>query len=255
MLISTLFIKEEIEMRKKFRQILGMATLSGKWIQRQPLWLFQGFIFTLGFAVTLFAWGRNLALKNLVVAYFITGSWGLGLNIIAQGIGWDRVYYFYDFYVASPLSLPMYFIGNVLGTLPFLLINLVPAMLIAMLIGMDISFLPLLLLLSIVSVMIGAFLSLSVILRLKNPTNISAITNPMHTFTTILPPIYYPLSLFPSMWREVALVMPTVSLMELGRVAAHIPTGCNPSLSFISLLLWLILSAVLVIKKLKWGLE
>jgi len=240
---------------ENLRQILGVAVLNGKWIQRQPLWIFQGVIMVLGLAVTLFAWGSEAALRNLVIAYLITGAWGLGLNIVAQIIGWNRVESDYEFYVASPITLPVYFLGTILGSMPFFLINLIPAIIFAIVLKMDVVFLPVLLLLSSISLVVGAFMSLSIILRLKNPTNISAITNPLYTLTTILPPVYYPLSLLPPIWKELALFVPTVPLMELGRWLAHIPIGYSPVFSLISLLSWLFIATILVAKKLKWGLE
>lgn len=245
----------EGETMKRPRQILGVAVLNGKWIQRQPLWMLQGFIMVLGLAITLFAWGSEAALRNLVVAYFIAGAWSLGLNIVAQIIGWDRVHLFYESYVASPITLPVYFVGAVLASMPFLLVNAAPAVALALLLQMDVSFLAPTLLLSAVSIVLGAFTSLSIILRLKRPTNISAITNPLNTFTVILPPVYYPLATLPPIWRKIALIVPTVSLMELGRWFAQVPTASTPILCSMSLLFWLAMVAILVGRRLKWGLE
>lgn len=248
------FMERDYDM-EKLRQILGVAVLNGKWVQRQPLWVFQGFIMVLGLAITLFAWGSEAALRNLVIAYFVTGAWSLGLNIVAQIIGWDRVHLFYESYVASPITLPAYFMGAILASLPFFLVNVAPAIVLALLLQMDISFLAPVLFLSAISIALGTFTSLAVILRLKNPTNISAITNPLNTLTTILPPVYYPLTSIPSIWRELALIVPTVSLMELSRWFAQIPVSCNLVFPIISLLSWLITVTILVGRRLKWGLE
>jgi ABC-2 type transport system permease protein len=102
---------------------------------------------------------------------------------------------------------------------------------------------------------LGSFLSLSIILRLKNLTNISAITNPLTTLTTLLLPIYYPLSFLHPALRMLALAIPTVPLMEIGRWLANIPSGQNILLSFKSLIIWIVIVTVLVSKRLKWGLE
>jgi len=240
---------------KLLRQILGIAVINGKWILRQPLWIVQSFIGVIGMTITLFAWGNNPALSNLVIAYLIVGSWSLGLNIVAQTIGWQRVDHVYEAYVASPISLPIYFTGTIIGSMPFFSAHLTTAIAVSLLCKMDISFVPIVLLISLVSLILGAFLSLSIILRLKNPTNISAITNPLQTLTTTLPPIYYPLTFVQPTLRELALIMPTVPLMEIGRWIASMPTGLNLAFSLVSLVAWIAIVTLLVAKKLKWGLE
>ena len=45
--------------------------------------------------------------------------------------------------------------------------------------------------------------------------NILAITNPLLTFTTVLPPVYYPLSAVPEELRLVCLLIPTTAMSEL----------------------------------------
>ncbi len=240
---------------QQLRQILGIAVLNGKWILRQPLWIFQSFIGVIGLTITLFAWGSNLALSNLVVAYLVIGSWGLGLNIVAQTIGWNRVGRVYESYVASNISLPIYFVGTIFGSTPFFAAHFSSAIVISALCQMDLALIPVALLLSLLSLILGTFLSLSIILRLKNPTNISAITNPLTTLTTILPPIYYPLSFLHPVLRMLSLAVPTVSLMEIGRWLANIPSSQDILLPFISLITWVVIVTVLVAKKLKWGLE
>ncbi|RLG39859.1 MAG: ABC transporter permease [Thermoproteota archaeon] len=240
---------------RRLRQILGIAVLRSRWIKRQYLWMFQGFVGVVGFTITLFVWGGTDAIRNLIIALFIVGAWGLGLNIVAQQIGWDRVYYALEFYVASPITLPTYFMGTVLGSTPFLLRNMLPATLTALLLGMKPSSLIPVLLLSAFSLVLGAFTSLSIVLRLKNPTNISAITNPLYTFTITLPPVYYPLTFLPPVLAKVALIMPTVSLMELARWLAGLPVACNPALPAVSLCFWIITVTILVARKFRWGQE
>jgi len=240
---------------RRLRQILGIAVLRSRWIKRQYLWMFQGFVGVVGFTITLFVWGGTDAIRNLIIALFIVGAWGLGLNIVAQQIGWDRVYYTLEFYVASPITLPTYFMGTVLGSTPFLLRNMLPATLIALLLGMKPSLLIPVLLLSVFSLVLGAFTSLSIVLRLKNPTNISAITNPLYTFTITLPPVYYPLTFLPPVLAKEALIMPTVSLMELARWLTGLPVACNPDLPAVSLCFWVVTVTILVARKFRWGQE
>ena len=243
-------------MIKFIRQVIGLACLEIQWLRRQPLWIIQGIISAIGFILVLVAWGGVSALRRLIVAYIIVGSWGLGLNIIAQDIGWSRIGREYERLVASPLSLHAYFLGVTLGTSPFLLTDFLPAILLAIYLKLNFVTIIGLILLAPLALVLGAFLSLSIILRLKNPTNISAITNPLYTITTILPPVYYPASILPPLIKEIALIVPTASLVEIGR---HLLNGVifDNSLMYpiAVVIFWLILTTVLVAKKLRWGLE
>ena len=75
----------------------------------------QSIIGVSAWALTIFAWGNTRALENLVLVYIVAGSWGLGLNIVAQSIGWEKVDCIYDSNVASPITLPIYFVGLIIG--------------------------------------------------------------------------------------------------------------------------------------------
>lgn len=242
-------------MFRVLRQIIGVAVINIKAIQRQPLWIVQSIISASAWALIMYAWGSTRALENLVLVYIIAGSFALGMNTVAQSIGWDRLDLIYDSNVASTITLPIYFLGKIMGLAPYFLVNLFISMAVAAAIGMRLLLLLPLMFVAVVSMILGSFLSLSIILRLKTPTNISAITNTLRTFMLVLPPVYYPLAFLPTLLRETSLVIPTVSLMEMARWVTHTPTACDPILSFVSLLSWLSVSVLLVAKKLKWGSE
>lgn len=242
-------------MIEKLRQIIGVAYVETRWVRRQPLWLVQGVIGTIGIIMIMFAWGRTEALRNLAIAYVIVGAWGQGLNIVAQNMGWIRIGHEYERLVASPVTLSVYFLGVVIGTSPFMAINVVPAAILAILVGMDILSFVAPLLLAPIALALGAFLSLSIILRMKNPTNISAITNPLYTMTVVLPPVYYPLGILPPGLREIALAVPTVSLTEVGRWIVSSNLTYNAMYPLAMLVGWLVVSILLVSGKLRWGLE
>lgn len=242
-------------MMEVLRRVLGIAYLESRWVRRQPLWIVQGVMGTAGFIMVMFAWGRAEALRNLAIAYVVVGAWGQGLNIVAQDIGWSRIRREFERLVASPVSLPVYFAGVVIGTSPFLIVDVVPAALLAVVVGMDFLAFMALLLLAPVALMLGTFLSLSIILRIKNPTNISAITNPLNTMTVILPPVYYPLSVLPPALRMAALAVPTVSLVEIGRWITGYGFSYNPAYPLAVLLGWMTILVFLVAGRLRWGLE
>ena len=239
-----------------WRQVLGIAYLESRWVRRQPLWLVQGLVGTIGFTIIIYVWGSLNALRNLILAYVVAGAWGLGLNIVAQTIGWDRQNRRLEHLVASPVTLPAYFLGVVLGCNPFLATQVLPALAIALLLGLDPFPLLALIPVAALALLLGAFLSLSILLRIRNPTNISAITNPLYTFTITLPPVYYPLIILPPPMRLPALAVPTVALMEAARwLTGYAPTACEPAWTLASLATWMTITALIVARRFKWGLE
>jgi len=242
---------------KRLRQLAGIACLNSKWIIRQPLWLMQGFFTVAGMSAIILIWGGAEALKNLTVAWIIAGAWSSGLNLVAQTIGWQRVYYEYERLTASPIPLSLYFIGVVIGHLPFfLLVDVAPAAVIGVFIGISPINLLVILSPSPIALTLGALTSLSVVLRLKNPTNISAITNPLSTLTTLLPPVYYPLKSLSPCFQLPLLIIPTVSLMELARwLIGYSYTRFNPFFPSLFLAAWIIIITPLTLRKMKWGLE
>lgn len=253
-------MQTEQERRKSYkeksvlRQLLGASILGGTWVRRQPMWLFQGLVGTLGFVMAMFAWGGGAALQNLAVAYVITGAWIQGMNIVAQSFGWAKIEHETERIVASPVSLPIYFLGMIIGTLPFMLIELVPAFILAFIVGINlVVFLDLLLLVPI-ALVLGTFLSLSIVLKVRNPTNISAITNPLTTLTVILPPVYYPITVLPSYLQTIALILPPVSMVEIGRwIAGFSPTFPLVPIGIIAA--WILGITIVFWKTMKWGLE
>ena len=243
-------------MAKFLLQVLGIAYLESRFIKRQPTWILQGFLSAIGFTMLLYVWGSIEALKNLVIAYIITGAWGLGLNIVAQSIGWDKIYKGFEYRVASPVTLPIYFAGMVLGSSPFLITDIVPALVVALIFKMNLLLLLTLIPLAGLALILGAFLSLSIVLRIEERTNISAITNPLYTLTITLPPVYYPLYVLPEPIRSLTLLLPSVSLMELARwITGYAKTSYHPLIPSLVLAVWTIITTILVVRKFKWGLR
>ena len=83
-------------MFRTIRQIIGVAIINIKAIQRQPLWIVQSIISASAWALTMYAWGSTRALENLVLVYIVAGSFALGMNTVAQSIGWERLDLIYD---------------------------------------------------------------------------------------------------------------------------------------------------------------
>jgi len=237
-------------------RVLGVAYAQLVVFRRQWMWIAQSYVVTLGMVFMLTFWGGMQALKHLVVALLVVSGWGIGLNIAAQDIGWDRVSNEYERRVASPLTLPEYVLGMVLGSfLAFFTSDLPLIVVLAYITGISLWGLFLVVLLSVVGMFLGLFLSLSVVLRIRNPMNISAVTNPLYTLTTTLPPVYYTPLMLPEPIRTACAAIPTTALVELGRVLTGQASAYPVVLPAASVAAWLIVTALLTVFKMKWGLE
>jgi len=241
-------------MKESIRRIIGVAVFSSKWIFRQPLWLFQSAIFILGILIMLFAWGGLNAIKNLALAFIIVGFWNSGLNLIAQEIGWSKITKVNEMYYASPVKIYEYYLGVTIGTLIFSVMDIISAAILLYIVKM-LYILPILIPLGVIALVLGSFLGLIIVLRIKNPTNISAITNPLSTLTTILPPVYYPAIILPKQIAYFLTLFPTATLMEIARNIIGVKTILTINQAVIITLTWLVIVIILLTKTIKWGLE
>ena len=81
----------------------------------------------------------------------------MGLNIIGQVIGWSRISRDYERIVASPINLYEYFLGITLAMCPFLVPNLVLALVLTIIVGIDILDFLMLVILALPAIVIGHF--------------------------------------------------------------------------------------------------
>jgi ABC-2 type transport system permease protein len=234
------------------RRIIGIAMISSRWIVRQPLWIVQGIISIIGISVLMMVWGGLEAIKNLALAFIIIGFWGQGLNLMAQNIGWYRVNKIEDMFICSPISILEYYVGVGLGTLTFSLINLFPSFLILFYVDL-LYVIPIVLVMGAISLFIGSFVGLIAVLNIKNPTNVSAITNPLYTLTVLLPPVYYPAFYLPYPINMIASIIPTSVLMELSRYFVGIQTVFNFTILTILLIIWFLAPLIFLFKIISWG--
>ncbi|NPA74988.1 MAG: ABC transporter permease [Euryarchaeota archaeon] len=235
-------------------KISGIAYLTSRWIRRQPLWLVQDAFMIVGFALIMFVWGGITGLKNVFVAWFISGAWGMGINLVAQSIGWDKQHRVMDMFIAAPVKPWHYVFGYFLPGLIFVAVDLMFMLpLIAYLNAWNI------LLASLVAVapllITGTLLGLVIVMRIKKATNISAITNPLQMILVILPPVFYPAQLIPLNIRYFVLLIPTAAGAELARQLAGLSTWHNLWYPVAVLVAWVIIGILASAKMVKWGLE
>ena len=235
-------------------KIRGIAYLASRWIRRQPLWLVQDAFIVVGFAILMYIWGGVEGLKNVLVAWFISGSWGMGINFVSQSIGWDRQNRVMDMFIASPVKPMHYIIGYFISGLIFVAVDLMVMIpLIAYLNAWNILFS------SLVAVapmlIVGTLVGLAIVMRIKKPTNISAITNPLQMLFIILPPVFYPAQVIPLNIRYFVLLIPTAAGAELARQLCGLSAWNNLWYPTIVLIAWVIIGVITSAKTVKWGME
>ncbi len=235
-------------------KIKGIAYLASRWIRRQPLWLVQDAFMVVGFAILMYIWGGIEGLKNVFIAWFISGSWGMGINFVSQSIGWDKQGKVMDMFIASPARPVHYVIGYFISGSVFVAVDMLIILpLIAylnawnILVGSLITVAPLLI--------SGTLVGLTIVMRIKKPTNISAITNPLQMLLVILPPVFYPAQVIPLNIRYFVLLIPTAAGAELARQLSGLSTWNNMWYPAMVLVAWAIIGVITSAKTVKWGME
>jgi|UniRef100_A0A7J3Z7Q7 ABC-2 type transporter. len=236
-------------------RVLGVALFYTAWIKRQWMWIVQSIMSTVGIVMLAYGWGGHDIVKTAIPVYIIITTWSFGANLVAQMVGYDRVSREWERMVASQLTLFEYFTGIVLGALPFVLPSIALLVPIATAWGFGLKLITIALLLSPLSMALGTFLSLSIVLRIRNPMNISAVTNPLVTATTFLPPVLYPPTVLPEPLRSISIAVPPVALAEITK-ALSIGVSTTPiHISIASVIAWLVTTGIATLRVLKWGLE
>jgi len=236
-------------------RILGVTLFNFTFVKRQWMWIAQEAMFAISIAMLAYGWGGYAVIRSTIPVYIMISVWGFGANLVAQTVGYDRISREWERMIASRLTVFEYFIGVVLGTTPFILSPIAILTPIAIALDLGLKTIAIALLVSPIAMALGAFLSLAIVLRIKNPMNISAITNPLVIATTFLPPVLYPLAILPEPLRIASIAIPTVALAEITRFMSIGTCTTSLELSITSTAIWLIATAIAMIKVLRWGLE
>lgn len=239
-------------MLRGLRMIYGVAYLTSRWIRRQPQWILQSALGYIGFAVLLYAWGGLKGLENLLVAMAIAGFWNTGVNIVAQNVGWYRIAKIQDMLIASPVTPLHYLVGLFLSSMAFPTAALAAAIPIAALLGAW-GILLCSIAIGLVVLLLGVLLGLAIVLRVRNPVNVSAITNPIAWVLTILPPVYYPATVLPQVLRPIAMAVPTAAAAEIARQLSGMPPALPLWIPLASIATWCLAALIATSRIVKWG--
>jgi len=73
------------------RGVLGVAMLDVAPLLRQPGWMIQEASMTIAFIIMLWALGGSFGLKNALIGMIVATIFGVGVNLIGQSIGYDKI--------------------------------------------------------------------------------------------------------------------------------------------------------------------
>lgn len=236
------------------RGIVGVARLEVAWIIRQPAWLIQSMLLAASLAVLLWAWGGARGLGYVISGWVVSSSFSMGVNIVGQSIGWNRISRVIDLFIASPVTPKIYFMGSLISGLVWFLSDIA----IFTVMGLSIGYLSIVIHSIAASLLVlptGILLGLSIAFYVKKPTNISAITNPISSILTFLPPVFYPASLLPEPLGLVSCIAPTAAGAELARSLSNLGSRYDPLLLLAILLIWTSTLTIISNKIIRWSLE
>jgi len=236
------------------RGILGVAVLTSRWIVRQPMWIVQDLMFLLGFTIIVYVWGRVGGLGYLLSGWIISTGFAIGVNAVGQEVGYHRIMRVLDMIIASPISPRVYILGTTLGTTVFALAEIPVVLLMGFITGYW-KLLAYSLLASLTLMPLGILIGLIIVFAVKKPMNISAITNPIITLLTFIPPVLYPATIIPEPLRYIALIPPTAAATQIARILGELETAVNPIAPLAIITAWLVTTIILANRLVKWNLE
>jgi len=235
--------------------ILGVARLSAAWIIKQKAWIFNNLFFIVSLGIILWAWGGARGVGYLIVGMLSTMGFSMGVNMVGQEVGYSRVLKSLDLFLASPITPRVYIAGVTLGQLLFVAIAELP---ILIPLGLALGYLDLTvysLLTGLALIPFGVLLGTSIAFYIKKPGNISAITNPIVSILTLLPPVFYPTTILPEPLRYIALLIPTSAAASLARTLGGLETAYHPLAPLMVLAAWTIAALIAANRLVKWSLD
>ena len=235
----------------KFLKVLAITRIYSSWFLTSKLWIVNQLIipFSMYIIFTLLI-GKGFEIYALIGAT-VSLSWNAGANAVSQQLFFHKHYYrIKDMFVASPLHPLEYALGCGFGALLNAILPAIPVfVLMTVYVGKLIvhAFT-----VFILSWFLGTLFGFWLGNFARDPGKLSAIANILYSLLIMLPPVYYPVSVFPEWAGYMALLVPTASLSYLLSYQFALNQGpCMIAPIFILLLYSLILM-LLTIKYSRW---
>ncbi|MEM2910536.1 MAG: ABC transporter permease [Nitrososphaerota archaeon] len=240
---------------KSVRAIMALVILNGiKPVMRSPLWLIVMLTYPLIliFFIYIFA---EYAISEALVGGLVSLVVMSGVSIQAD-IVWYRVELkFQDMAVASPVSPTVYMIGMAISELAYSSPAMALFLILMTLRGMmNIPSVPILMLSMMLCWLSALSLGFYLSTRISDIRHIWALEGLISIVLSMLPPIYYPISLLPEWAQTMSMLIPTTHAALLAKEAVGIVslTEYQGLMSLAILLLWTIALLLLARRKSVW---
>ncbi|MEM1610780.1 MAG: ABC transporter permease [Sulfolobales archaeon] len=234
-----------IRILKAIRSVIGIARLVMAFSIRQPAWIIQSIFIQISIAIILWIWGGSRGFEYFITGGTIMTAFGYGINIVGQVIGWHKVARILELFIVSPTSLRLYTIGIFLGGILFV----IPSLLVFIGLGVVVGYTWLAIISIVTSIpvmMVSALIGVAIALSIRKPGNVSAITNPIASVLSFLPPVLYPATTLPEYLRYPSLLIPTVAGAELARSIGGLGAAADPQILVGILLIWITIILVII---------
>jgi len=201
---------------RRLRTILSLSYYTGILVViRQPTMIIFASTTPFAFVFFLFVIGGRGYLPYGAIGATITTLVSAGLFLGADATMYRIQYKYQDFCVASPISAVDYLLGLSLGEVTFVAPSLAVIIALYAYLGLINWNFPLVLLVMVFAWVLASALGFFLSTFILQNRSAFTITSLVSTLLTVLPPIYYPITIIPQSFRFVAYFIPTTHLAVL----------------------------------------
>lgn len=209
---------------RSLRMVLGFAWLNGiVAAKRNPLWVISYLVTPLSLLVLFYVWGGIEFARNAVIGGLISMATMNGIGLMGDVAYYKNFIKLQDMMVASPMGAFQYMMGLALSGLLFSLPGLL--LMLALLLNLtDITLCGfIILILAYVLLLLSmAGIGFTLSTYVKEERYVWPLSTILSFALTILPPVYYPYDLLPTIASGLALVIPSSNAAMVAQYLAGV---------------------------------
>lgn len=235
-------------------KLLGISGIFSGWYLKNKYGWLGSLIQPLSFLIMMGVVGGSHMYVYALIGACISLIWMGGVSSLPQFLLLIKLTRLKDMFVAAPIHPLIYMLGAALSVFVASLPPMI-LFLILLIIHLKISFIELLILISVLLAtwLMSCALGFTVAGYVKDQTRIGTIAPWLGAILTAMPPVYYPLEALPAQYQLLALLIPTTHLAQIERVSLHVTTPIyNPLLHILSICAYLALFILLAAFRSRW---